>query len=76
MTSQQWLTCILKFKKLNYLTNSLLIIANDSSSSIWFHYINIAVPDVIKSKDTAFVYISNGDIEFEYFNFFYYSTKN
>ena len=43
------------------MTSQQWLTANDSDRSIWYHAINIAVPDVIKVKDTAFVYIALGD---------------
>jgi hypothetical protein len=43
------------------MTSQQWLTANDSDRSIWYHAINIAVPDVIKVRDTAFVYIALGD---------------
>ena len=43
------------------MTSQKWLTANDSNSSIWYHTLNIAVPDVLKVKDTAFFYIANGN---------------
>ena len=63
MTSQQWLTGFTFYGNsiLFLFINFYFKIANDSTSSIWYHSINVAVPDVIKVKDTMFLYIANGD---------------
>jgi PhoPQ-activated pathogenicity-related protein len=43
------------------MTSQKWLTENDSNSSIWYHTLNIAVPDVLKVKDTAFFYIANGN---------------
>jgi hypothetical protein len=44
-------------KKLKFFNN---IKDNDTVKPIWYHAINVAVPDQIKIKDTGFLYISGG----------------
>ena len=40
-------------------------IENEVDRPVWFHYIVIAVPDVIDHKDTAFMYISGSGNGYE-----------
>ena len=53
------------------MTSQKWLTPNDSSRSIWYHAINVAVPDVIKVKDTAFVYIALGDNDPKLIFFFF-----
>ncbi|XP_041349105.1 autocrine proliferation repressor protein A-like [Gigantopelta aegis] len=48
------------------MTSQKWLTENEVDRPVWFHYIVIAVPDVIVHRDTAFMYISGGHNEYEY----------
>ena len=60
MTSQKWLSGKLKWILTLLILKLTYIIDNDTIKPIWYHALNIAIPDNIKIKDTGFLYIAGG----------------
>jgi len=60
MTSQTWLNGIITANKTIYQYNYFVYLASFSSRSIWWHYVIITVPQVLKHPDVGYLLISGG----------------
>jgi hypothetical protein len=62
MTSQQWLNCNIKTMKSAFINrvSYCFCLASYSSQPIWWHYMIITVPKVIKRPNVALLLISGG----------------